>query len=167
MNYELRKFAWNMFGDIEVLMIGARAYFPAVQCAKMLGFKNPRKAVSSICDNTMAFEGREYVHVVGLQTLVEQAGNPDMAELFKTWIHEVVFPTITEENEELYDAEAVDELMEQPNDDEVVDPEIADILYFASSLSEKTQIMLLRDTLKQNKALRSENERLLAERESW
>ena len=45
-NNQIQKFYNNEFGSIDILMIDDKPYFPAAECAKTLGYSNPRDAVS-------------------------------------------------------------------------------------------------------------------------
>ena len=45
----MQVFENNEFGKIEVVQDGDKFYFPATKCAKILGYKNPEKAVRDHC----------------------------------------------------------------------------------------------------------------------
>ena len=42
---ELKVFKNSEFGELGVLMIEGKEYFPATQCAKIIGHENPARAV--------------------------------------------------------------------------------------------------------------------------
>ena len=44
----LKEFMHPEFGQLEVVIIEDKEYFAAVDCAKILGYSNPRDAVSDI-----------------------------------------------------------------------------------------------------------------------
>lgn len=46
---EMKVFENSEFGCLEVLWEGEKAYFPAIDCAKILGYTNPRKAIRDHC----------------------------------------------------------------------------------------------------------------------
>ncbi len=46
---ELKVFSSTEFGELGVMLIDGREYFPAIQCAKILGYSNPRKAILDHC----------------------------------------------------------------------------------------------------------------------
>lgn len=46
---ELQVFQNSEFGELGVLEIEGKPWFPATACAKMLGYANPRKAVLDHC----------------------------------------------------------------------------------------------------------------------
>ena len=47
---ELKIFQNSEFGELGVMIIDGKEYFPATQCAKILGYSNPQKAVRDHCD---------------------------------------------------------------------------------------------------------------------
>ena len=47
---ELKVFQNSQFGELGVMMIDGKEYFPAAQCARILGYTNPQKAVRDHCD---------------------------------------------------------------------------------------------------------------------
>lgn len=46
---ELKVFSNSEFGELGVMLIDGKEYFPAIQCAKILGYSNPRKAILDHC----------------------------------------------------------------------------------------------------------------------
>ena len=42
---DLKVFSNSEFGELVIMLINGKEYFPATQCAKVLGYANPRKAV--------------------------------------------------------------------------------------------------------------------------
>ena len=42
---ELNLFESTEFGQLEVILIDGKEFFPATACAKVLGYKNPEKAI--------------------------------------------------------------------------------------------------------------------------
>ena len=99
------------FGRIELLMFDGRPYFPASDCAIMLGYKNPRKAVIDHCphvtkrdigvttgikaDGTEAFQTVEvnYIPEGDLYRLIIRSKLP-AAVRFESWVCDEVLPTI-------------------------------------------------------------------------
>lgn len=47
---ELKIFQNSEFGELGVMMIDGKEYFPATQCAKILGYADPFKAVKQHCN---------------------------------------------------------------------------------------------------------------------
>jgi len=69
------------FGKIEVLVINGKPYFPAMECADMLGYSKTRNAVERHCPHALK-QG------VGVQTGVKSDGSPAMQTVEKTFIPE-------------------------------------------------------------------------------
>ncbi len=53
MRVEKSAFEYSEFGALESVEIGDKLYFPASECAKVLGYHNPRKAIIDHCENTI------------------------------------------------------------------------------------------------------------------
>ena len=49
MNEQIKIFKSNDFGELEILLIDNKPYFPASECAKILGYSNPNDAVIKHC----------------------------------------------------------------------------------------------------------------------
>ncbi len=49
MNDIMKVFENSEFGQLEVLWMYGKAYFPAIRCAEVLGYSNPRDAVQRHC----------------------------------------------------------------------------------------------------------------------
>lgn len=47
---ELKVFQNSEFGELGVMMIDGKEYFPATQCAKILGYSDPFKAIKQHCE---------------------------------------------------------------------------------------------------------------------
>ncbi len=47
---QIQQFHNEEFGSIEILMIDGKPYFPAIECAVVLGYKNPRDAIVKHCN---------------------------------------------------------------------------------------------------------------------
>ncbi len=48
---ELKIFQNSEFGELGVMMIDGKEYFSAAQCARLLGYSNPRKAIIDHCED--------------------------------------------------------------------------------------------------------------------
>lgn len=46
---DLKIFSSSEFGELGVMLIDGKEYFPATQCAKVLGYKDPCKAIKQHC----------------------------------------------------------------------------------------------------------------------
>lgn len=45
--YDLKTFNNSEFGEVRIITIDGKEYFPAIQCAKILGYADPKKAVKT------------------------------------------------------------------------------------------------------------------------
>lgn len=46
---DLKVFKSTEFGELGVMTVNGKEYFPATQCAKLLGHKNPQEAIRLKC----------------------------------------------------------------------------------------------------------------------
>lgn len=49
LNEQFEFFESEDFGRLEILVINGKIYFPAIQAARTLGYKNPRDAIKKHC----------------------------------------------------------------------------------------------------------------------
>lgn len=109
---DLKVFSNSEFGEFGVLIIDGKEWFPATQCAKILGYTNPQKAVRDHCkgDGVTKRSGVSYTtnqHGVTTQQTVEikyiNEGNLyrlivssklPAAEKFERWVFDEVLPSI-------------------------------------------------------------------------
>lgn len=97
----LQVFRHTEFGEIGVLEIEGKVYFPASACAKKLGYTNPRKAVSDHCKgvtkrDTLTSGGLQSMSFIpegDLYRLIVHSRLP-AAERFESWVFDEVLPTI-------------------------------------------------------------------------
>ena len=101
---DLQVFSSSEFGELGVLTIGDREYFPATACAKILGYANPRKAVLDHCQedgvtkrNVIDSLGRnqqmKYITEGNLYRLIVNSKLPS-AKRFERWVFDEVLPTL-------------------------------------------------------------------------
>lgn len=103
-----RIFENEKFGKIEVLFKDNQFYFPAIECAKILGYKNPHDAILRHCKNkgvvfhegviNSAFEStqeilKKYISEGNLYRLIVKSKLPNAIE-FEEWIFDIVIPSI-------------------------------------------------------------------------
>jgi len=69
------------FGKLEVIMLGDKPYFPAVECATILGYKKPHDAVSRHCAHSVK-------HGVGTNTANQHGSNGGKQVVEKIFIPE-------------------------------------------------------------------------------
>lgn len=109
---ELKVFSSTEFGELEVMLIDGKEYFPAIQCARILGYSNPRDAIIKHCkaDGVVKRDGVSYTtnqHGVTSQQITEikyiNEGNLyrlivssklPQAEKFERWVFDEVLPSI-------------------------------------------------------------------------
>ncbi len=109
---DLKVFSNSEFGELGVMVIDDKEWFPATQCASILGYSNPRDAIKRHCksDGVVKYDGVSYTtnqHGVTTQQTVEikyiNEGNlyrlivhsklPKAVE-FEKWIFDTVLPSI-------------------------------------------------------------------------
>ena len=98
---DLQIFSNSEFGDVGVLVIEGREYFPATHCASVLGYNNPHKAVRDHCKGVTirsvptngGIQPVNYITESDLFRLITNSKLP-AAEKFESWIFEEVLPTI-------------------------------------------------------------------------
>lgn len=110
---EMQVFKNSEFGELGVLQIDGKEYFPATACAKALGYKNHRDALIRHCkmegvvkhdvgvetglkaDGTPAMQtvNKKFISVGNLFRLITHSKLPS-AEKFERWVFDEVLPTI-------------------------------------------------------------------------
>lgn len=109
---ELKVFQNSEFGELGVLTIDGKEFFPATQCAKILGYANPYDAIKKHCkrDGIAKCEGVSYTtnqHGVTSQQITDikyiSEGNLyrlivrsklPSAEKFEKWVFDEVLPEL-------------------------------------------------------------------------
>lgn len=129
---QLQVFKNSEFGELGVLEIGGKTYFPATACAKVLGYANPKKAIRDHCNDPGVTK-----RSLGVQTGVKADGTPAIqmveqklidegnlyrlithsklptAEKFERWVFDEVLPSIRKhgsyqtENSQVQNAELI------------------------------------------------------------
>ena len=104
-----RIFENEKFGKIEVLFKDDQFYFPAIEIAGILGYKNPRDAVKRHCVNEFPYVvkhdvgintglavqtiQKKYINEGNLYRLIAKSKLPEARE-FERWIFDTVIPSI-------------------------------------------------------------------------
>lgn len=109
----LKMFSNTEFGELGVMVIDGKEYFPATQCAKLLGYKNPQEAVREKCKGVRKMltptaggsQEANYIHEGDLYRLIVSSKLP-AAEKFERWIFDEVLPTIRKTGGYVSDDEA-------------------------------------------------------------
>lgn len=98
---ELKVFSNSEFGELGVMLIDGKEYFPATQCAAILGHENPARAVRKYCKGvtktvTPTNGGTQTVNYIpegDLYRLIVSSKLPK-AEEFERWVFDTVLPQI-------------------------------------------------------------------------
>jgi prophage antirepressor-like protein len=104
MNNEISTFTSEEFGNISVLIIDEKPYFPATECAEILGYSKGRNAISMHCRYALK---QGVPHPQNQKKLIEKIFIPEgdlyrliiksklpTAERFEKWVMDEVLPTI-------------------------------------------------------------------------
>lgn len=100
---ELKVFQNSEFGELGVMMIDGKEYFPAAQCARILGYSNPQKAVRDHCDEegctkrsvltNSGTQEMKFINEGNLYRLIVRSKLP-AAKRFERWVFDEVLPEI-------------------------------------------------------------------------
>lgn len=111
---DLKVFSNSEFGELGVLIIDGKEWFPAHQCAALLGYSNPRDAVRRHCKSegvvkhdTPTESGVQpinYINEGNLYRLIVHSKLPKAVE-FEKWIFDTVLPSIRHNGDYVPNAE--------------------------------------------------------------
>lgn len=98
---DLKMFSNSEFGELGVMTVEGREYFPATRCAKILGYKEPEKAIREKCKGVSKIDtptagGTQQVNYIpegDLYRLIVSSKLP-AAEKFERWVFDEVLPSI-------------------------------------------------------------------------
>lgn len=98
---DLKVFSNTEFGELGVMVIDGNEYFPATQCAKLLGYANAKDAVIRHCKGVVKHDlptngGKQEVNYIpegDLYRLIVSSKLP-AAEKFERWVFDEVLPSI-------------------------------------------------------------------------
>src|SRR5690625_3092628 len=101
---ELKIFNHEQFGELEILIIDDREYFPANDTARKLGYSNPSDAVNRHCrndgvvfheviDSLNRRQQKKFITEGNLYRLITKSELPE-AEKFESWVFDEVLPSI-------------------------------------------------------------------------
>lgn len=98
---DLKVFKSTEFGELGVMTVNGKEYFPATQCAKLLGHENPARAIRKYCKGvtkmvTPTVGGSQEVNYIpegDLYRLIVSSKLP-AAEKFESWVFDEVLPSI-------------------------------------------------------------------------
>lgn len=100
---DLQVFQTSQFGDLEILTIEGKEWFPAIKVAEILGYSNPRKSIRdhtkqkgvtirSVLSNG-GEQNKKFIDEGNLYRLITRSKLPQ-AEEFEEWVFEEVLPSI-------------------------------------------------------------------------
>ena len=95
---ELQVFQNSKFGDLEILTIEGKEWFPAIKVAEILGYTNPRKAIRdhtkergvtirSVIDSLGRNQDKKFIDEGNLYRLITRSKLPQ-ADEFEEWVFE-------------------------------------------------------------------------------
>ena len=98
---ELKVFSSSEFGELGVMLIGGKEYFPATQCAKLLGYARPADAISAHCKGVCVLptpsnggiQQMKFISEGDVYRLIVHSRLPG-AERFEKWVFDEVLPMI-------------------------------------------------------------------------
>ena len=98
---ELKVFQNSEFGELGVLTIDGKEYFPATQCAKILGHENPARAIRKYCKGVTEVvtptnggnQPTKFIPEGDLYRLIVRSKLPS-AEKFERWVFDEVLPEL-------------------------------------------------------------------------
>lgn len=111
---ELQIFRHPDFGEMGLIEIDGKPYFPATACAKMLGYKRPADAIASHCKGSVKHRvlttgGEQEIKIIpegDLYRLITHSRLPK-AEEFERWVFDEVLPTIRRQGSYMPDITAI------------------------------------------------------------
>lgn len=98
---ELQVFQNSEFGELGVLTIDGKEYFPATQCATILGYKSPKDAIYAHCKGAVKHrlptsggaQEAKFIPEGDLYRLIIRSKLP-AAEKFERWVFDEVLPEL-------------------------------------------------------------------------
>ncbi|WP_335871065.1 phage antirepressor [Bacillus sp. 2205SS5-2] len=114
----------EMFGELRVMQVNGKAYFPATECAKMLGYVKPHEAIKQHCrypakygvphpQNPTKQIEKNFIPEGDLYRLIVKSQLP-AAEQFERWVFDEVLPDIRKHG--MYASESLlDDILKNPD----------------------------------------------------
>lgn len=98
---KLQVFKSSEFGELGILVVDGKEYFPATDCAKKLGYANPHEAVRTHCKGVREIltpsaggeQRKNFIPEGDLYRLIVRSNLPG-AERFERWVFDEVLPQI-------------------------------------------------------------------------
>ena len=118
---EMKVFNNTEFGEVGVLVIGGKEYFPATECARILGYVDPYDAVNrhtrgSVKHRVLTSGGEQEIKLIpegDLYRLIVRSKLPE-AERFERWIFDEVLPDIRKHGMYMAD-KLLDDILKNPD----------------------------------------------------
>ncbi|MGL6200447.1 MAG: phage antirepressor [Lachnospiraceae bacterium] len=121
---EIQVYENEEFGKLDILIIDGKPYFPATDCAKILGYTNPRKAIRDHCrwgtkrsvphpQNPEKPIQVNFIPEGDLYRLIIRSKLPS-AERFEKWVFDEVLPSIRSHGAYITD-ETIEKIMDSPS----------------------------------------------------
>ena len=123
MTNQLNMVQHDKFGKMEILMVDDKPHFPATECATILGYSNPQKAIRDHCrkdgctnrsviDRLGREQEKRYINEGNLYRLIARSKLP-VAVQFETWVFDEVLPSIRKHGAYLTD-DTLHDLLSDP-----------------------------------------------------
>lgn len=98
---QLQVFKNTEFGELKVLVFNEKEYFPATECAKILGYSDPYDAIKrhtkgSVKHRVLTSGGEQEINLIpegDLLRLIVKSKLPE-AEKFESWVFDEVLPSV-------------------------------------------------------------------------
>lgn len=101
--YPVKTFSHDFFGELGILTLEGKEYFPAVEVAAQLGYSNPHNAIDRHCrERGTSFQGvlttggiqqKKFIDEGNLYRLIIRSKLPE-AERFEKWVFDEVLPSV-------------------------------------------------------------------------
>lgn len=120
---DIKVFSHTEFGELSILIADGKEYFPATECARILGYKNPKDAVNRHCrwvakhglphpQNPEKTLKMNFIPEGDLYRLIVKS-QLSTAERFERWVFDEVLPSIRKHGMYATD-ELLDEMLRSP-----------------------------------------------------
>ncbi|MEL3959509.1 BRO family protein [Caldifermentibacillus hisashii] len=104
MENDIKLFKNDMFGELYILIVDGKEYFPATDVAKILGYADPHKAIKQhtkkdgwvnhpVIDSLGRNQEKKFINEGNLYRLIVKSKLPE-AEKFEQWVFDEILPTI-------------------------------------------------------------------------
>ena len=98
---DIKIFRHGEFGEIGLLELDGKTYFPATRCASALGYSNPQEAIRAHCKGVREIltpskggnQATNFIPEGDLYRLIARSKLPG-AERFERWVFDEVLPSI-------------------------------------------------------------------------